>query len=222
MSTKSNNIRVAVLGKGELAIKICSWFKNSADHILVNVVPVKPEPTWTGSLSDWAKENNVEVVESGHYRDLAVDNVDLVLSVFYDKIIKQDFIQKCKKIINLHNSPLPKYRGMSPINWALKDNRVEHGVTIHEITPGVDDGPVISQVKYSIYPEFEEVKDVYKKALKYAYTLFENTIPIIDKIIPVEQNEAESSYHHSSENYLLEERRYFTREISIKTMKEKK
>ena len=53
------------------------------------------------------------------------------------------------------------------INWALKDGCNEHGVTIHEVTSGVDNGPIISQIKYSIYPEFEEVIDVYKKSLKF-------------------------------------------------------
>ena len=214
--------KVVVLGKGELAIKICRWFNESDKHELCSIVPVKPEPSWTESLSLWADQNNIPLVESGHYKDLEVNDIDLVLSVFYDKIIKSNFIKKCKKIINLHNSPLPKYRGMSPINWVLKDDHNEHGVTMHEITPGIDDGPIISQIKYSIYPEFEEVIDVYKKALKYAYVLFENTIPIIDKIIPAKQNEEEASYHLSSENKLLGERRYFTKEISLQAAKEEK
>ena len=64
--------------------------------------------------------------------------------------------------------------------------------------------------------------DVYKKSLKYAYVLFENTISIIDEIVPVIQNEEEASYHHSSENRFLNERRYFTKEISLKAMKREK
>ena len=166
-------MRVLILGKGELAIKICEWFSKSSDYELCSVVPVIPEPVWTESLSLWAKQNNIPLVESGHYKDLDLEEIDLAMSVFYDK---------CKRIINLHNSPLPKYRGISPINWALKDGCNEHGVTIHEITAGVDNGSIISQIKYSIYPEFEEVIDVYKKSLKFAYVLFENTISIIAQI----------------------------------------
>ena len=213
-------MRVLILGKGELAIKICEWFSKSSDYELCSVVPVIPEPVWTESLSLWAKQNNIPLVESGHYKDLDLEEIDLAMSVFYDKIIKSNFIDKCKRIINLHNSPLPKYRGISPINWALKDGCNEHGVTIHEITAGVDNGSIISQIKYSIYPEFEEVIDVYKKSLKFAYVLFENTISIIDEIVPIKQNEEEASLHHFSENNLLKERRDFTKEISFKSMKE--
>ena len=71
----------------------------------------------------------------------------LAFSVFYDRIIHEPFIGRCDRILNLHNSPLPKYRGVSPINWALKNGEEKHGVTIHEITPRIDDGPVLAQVE---------------------------------------------------------------------------
>ena len=202
--------KTVVLGKGELAIRICQWFLNSKDHDLVAVVPVKPEPTWTASITNWAVNNSVKVIDSGHYKDLGAD-VDLAFSVFYDKIIKKDFIDKCGMILNLHNSPLPKYRGVSPINWALKNEEQEHGVTIHQINPGIDDGPIMGQIKYSIYPEFDEVGDVYARALKYGYILFEQTAPLFDTITPIEQDEAGVIYYDSSKNHLLGDRRYFTR-----------
>jgi len=202
--------KVVVLGKGELAIKVCEWFLASNEYVLSYVVPVKPEPTWTSSLSQWALEQKIPVIESGDYRELTF-NPDLAMSVFYDKIIKKDFIERCGKILNLHNSPLPKYRGVSPINWALKNGESFHGVTIHEITPGIDDGPIVGQIKYNIYPEIDEVKDVYARALKYAYILFEQTAPLYDMIEATPQDESLATYYDSSMNVLLGERRYFTR-----------
>jgi len=214
--------KVIILGKGELGIKICKWFYKNQKYKIYAIIPVIPEPKWTNSILKWAKNNNQYIIESGNYNDLKFDNIDLAISIFYDKIINIGFINKCKKIINLHNSPLPKYRGVSPINWALKDRCREHGVTIHEITPGIDDGPIISQIKYSIYPEFEEVEDVYHKAINYGYVLFKNTIPIIDKIIATNQVDNDSSYHSSADNLLLGDRRYFTKSVSNKINKSKK
>ncbi|HEV2729420.1 MAG TPA: formyltransferase family protein [Terriglobales bacterium] len=210
---------VVVMGKGDLAISVAGWFLHSQDYKLFAIVPVVPEPVWTNSFANWGRANGIQVVESGHYKDLPGmtgddGNVDLAVSVFYDKIIKAWFIEKCKKIINLHNGPLPKYRGVSPINWALKNEEVEHGVTIHEITPGIDDGPIIAQLKYSIYPEFDEVIDVYKRSLEYGRILFEQTIPLIDKIKPRQQNHEKASYYSKLENSALEERSNFTREAS--------
>ena len=139
------------------------------------------------------------------------------MSVFYDKIIKKKFIDRCGRIINLHNSPLPKYRGVSPINWALKNEEVEHGVTIHEITPGIDDGPIIAQLKYSIYPDIDEVEDVYKRSQVYGFTLFQQTMASFDNITPRPQNDSAAIYYDSTKNSLLGDRRYFTRkEIGVR------
>lgn len=209
-----------VMGKGDLAIRVADWFLRSEEYELVAIVPVMPEPVWTKSLASWGRRNGVQVIESGHYKDLpgistVEGGVDLAVSVFYDKIIKGWFIDKCKKIINLHNGPLPKYRGVSPINWALKNEEHEHGITIHEITPGIDDGPIISQLKYSIYPKFDEVIDVYKRALEYGWILFEQTIPLIDKIIPRQQTHDEASYYSKFDNPALAERSNFTRQASL-------
>lgn len=207
------------MGKGSLCVKVCKWFlDNDKNYTLTHVIPVIPEPTWTSSLTSWAKSNSIPIISSGNYRDLSDDIIaqtDIVISVFYDKIIKEDFINKCKKIINLHNAPLPKYRGVSPINWALKNKEKEHGVTIHEISPGIDDGKIISQIKYSIYPEFDEVKDVLQRSIIYGYSLFISTIPLLDQIIPYEQDDNNSSYYSIKENKLLKERKNFTKKESV-------
>jgi hypothetical protein len=69
----------------------------------------------------------VETVRTGHHKDIP-DVLskgwrrDLVMSVFYDKIIKPWVIGKGSKIIILHNGPLPMYRGVSPINRPLKNS----------------------------------------------------------------------------------------------------
>lgn len=205
-----------VLGKGDLAIKVADWFRRSKEHELAWVVPVVPEPGWQASLIAWCKANKVAYVESGHFQDLpgvreAAWKVDLAVSTFYDKIIKDWFIAKCGRILNLHNGPLPRYRGVSPINWALKNGEKEHGLTIHEITPGIDDGPIVAQVKYSIYPETDEVIDVFKRSLEYGWTLFSQTMPILDRIKAVPQDESKALYYNRSQDELLGERRGFTR-----------
>ncbi len=211
---------VVLLGKGTLAIRIANWFLNHSDYELRMVVPVIPEPVWTESLSRWADAKLVPLVPSGHYKDITdvqSENwrADLVLSVFYDKIIKPWFIPKCTRILNLHNGPLPKYRGVSPINWALKNGETLHGITLHEITPGIDDGPIYSQVLYSIYPEHDEVRDVYGRALEYGWTLFTQTMPLLERITPTPQDHAQATYYAMHQHGQLGERRSFTRYESV-------
>ena len=49
-------------------------------------------------------------------------------------------------VINLHPSYLPYCRGKDPNFWSIVDE-VEFGVSIHKVTPGIDDGPIIFQKK---------------------------------------------------------------------------
>ncbi len=209
---------IAILGKGELAIRVSEWFYRDPEYILL-IIPVIPEPTWTNSFIDWARTNKITIVASGSYKDalkhLNDNKIFLAISVFYDKIINQTFIEKCETIINIHNGPLPKYRGVSPINWALKNNEAKHGVTIHEITTGIDDGPIIAQLEYYIYPEFDEVIDVYNRAIEYGWVLFTQTLPILSKIVPKPQDESLASYYDKSQDKLLYERKNFTSDKSL-------
>jgi methionyl-tRNA formyltransferase len=220
--TRGNEVmprRVVVLGKGTLAIQVSEWFADSPDYDIVALVPVVPEPSWTDSLVSWAKGACVPYVGSGRYADIEgvseeAWKVDLAISVMYDRIIKPWFIDKCARILNVHNGPLPRYRGVSPINWALKNGERKHGVTIHEITAGIDDGPIVAQLEFSIYPEFDEVIDVYRRALAYGWALFEQTMPLLDVIETVPQDESQATYHSRKEDHLLGERRNFTRRES--------
>jgi methionyl-tRNA formyltransferase len=205
--------RVVVLGKGTLAINISEWLLDRAEYELIQLVPVIPEPGWTGSLTSWAREREVPFVPSGNYADLTTSDhglvADLGISVFYDRILPPDFISRFRRLLNIHNGPLPRYRGVSPINWALKNSEQTHGITIHEITTEVDAGPIVAQLNYSIYPEFDDVIDVYERALVYGRVLFEQTMPILDRIQPRPQSDADASYYSAADNASLGERAGF-------------
>ena len=124
----------------------------------------------------------------------------MAISIFYGKIIKKDFIEKCEKIINLHNAPLPKYRGVRPINWALKNNEDYHGVTIHQITEGIDDGPILGKITYPIFPEIEEVEDVYKKSLEYGWILFKDVFSKLDFIYKNSKKQGNDFSYYSNKD----------------------
>jgi methionyl-tRNA formyltransferase len=209
---------VVVLGKGTLAIRVADWFLGNDDYELRRIVPVVPEPQWTDSFIEWADEHSVPSAESGNFADCADGPVaDLGISIFYDKILPAEFIDRFGRLLNLHNGPLPRYRGVSPVNWALKNGERSHGVTIHEITPGIDDGPIVAQVEYSIYPAIDEVEDVYARALEFGWTLFEQTLPILHRIKACEQDHSQATYYSAAENHLLDDRSRFTRALSLKS-----
>lgn len=76
---------------------------------------------------------------------------DIIIISNFHKIIKKELIDiPVIGTFNLHSSLLPNLRGGTSIIWALKKGMNETGVTLHEVTEGVDDGDIISQKKVPI------------------------------------------------------------------------
>jgi hypothetical protein len=69
-------------------------------------------------------------------------------------------------------------------------------------------------VRFLVNVDFEEVKDVYKRSLEYAFLLFSDTLPILDKIKPVHQNHELSTYYSSKDFKNLGDRYTFTKKES--------
>ena len=67
------------------------------------------------------------------------------------KIISKNFIKKFgKKIINIHPSLLPKFKGLNTHKKVLASKEKYHGASVHFVTSELDDGPVIIQGKTEI------------------------------------------------------------------------
>ena len=201
---------VAVLGRGILAVLIADWFRQSRKYDLIGVVAPLPEREWETSFRSWAKGYGIQCFSQHE----VVPPVDLIVSAQYPKLLKQAFLDRQGWCINLHFSALPKYRGMRPINWALKNNETMHGVTLHEIDAGIDTGPIISQLRFPIDPRTQEVEDVYRECCKQGYLLFLNTIPFLWDIVPRSQEAAaaSASYYGTKDIKLLGDRQGWRRD----------
>lgn len=56
------------------------------------------------------------------------------------------------RIINIHPSLLPDYKGLNTHARALADGRKNHGVSVHLVTAALDDGPLLAQVSLTVDP----------------------------------------------------------------------
>src|SRR5207249_8806322 len=101
----------------------------------------------------------------------------------------------------------------------LKNGEPTHGVTIHEITQGIDDGPIISAVSFPINPRVDEVIDVYERSLNCGWKLFKETMPKLWEIAPRAQDASQARYYSQKDFSALGERSYFTREESRERLK---
>ncbi|HLF31592.1 MAG TPA: phosphoribosylglycinamide formyltransferase [Xanthomonadales bacterium] len=76
---------------------------------------------------------------------------DLVVLAGFMRILGPAVLEQFKcRMVNLHPSLLPRYRGTDTCRRAIEAGDVEHGASMHFVTAELDGGPVISQVRVSI------------------------------------------------------------------------
>lgn len=70
----------------------------------------------------------------------------------YMAVLSADFIERFSgRILNIHPSLLPDYKGLHTHQRALADNKKLHGVSVHLVTPELDDGAVIAQMQLPVF-----------------------------------------------------------------------
>ncbi len=82
---------------------------------------------------------------------LAGGQSDLLVICDYGQILRAETIATARLgAINLHASLLPKYRGAAPVQWAIYHGEEETGVSVFQLTPGVDAGPLLAVTRVPI------------------------------------------------------------------------
>lgn len=90
-------------------------------------------------------------------------NIDLIVLAGYMKIFSENFVSKYEgRIVNIHPSLLPKYRGLNAIERAFNAGEKEIGISIHYVDFGVDTGEVIAVDTVSV-EEGESLDEVEAK-----------------------------------------------------------
>jgi methionyl-tRNA formyltransferase len=197
IDVSANSESIVIFGKGQLAIDICDYLYSRGCSIIV--VPVDPEPEWSPSLSRYCSELNIPIVAWSEFVELK-SIFDLGISVYFDRIFKEVHLNRFKLILNIHNSLLPKYRGVRPIDWALANKEKEHGVTIHRVDLGIDTGAIYGQQKF-IIKSSDKVEVVYARCLEAAFELFSELFPKLDEIRPIEQMHNLATYYSKEDYY---------------------
>jgi methionyl-tRNA formyltransferase len=94
-------------------------------------------------------------------------NADLILIIAGNQIIKKNVLKSTKYgVFNVHSSLLPNYKGLLPSFWVLKNKENKTGVTLYQLTEGIDDGPIISQKEIKIHPKTTQAKLIKELKIK--------------------------------------------------------
>jgi phosphoribosylglycinamide formyltransferase-1 len=79
---------------------------------------------------------------------------DCVVLAGFMRILTPEFVDEfAGKLVNIHPSLLPKYKGLHTHQRAIDNGDTEHGVSVHFVTPELDGGPVIIQSRVPVFED---------------------------------------------------------------------
>ena len=112
--------------------------------------------------------------------DLNKENINIICLAGFMKILTANFIKKFKgKIINIHPSLLPKYKGLNTHQRALNNKEKYSGCTVHYVNSKLDAGKIILQKKVRILKN-DTIEKLSKRILKQEHLLYPKAL---EKII---------------------------------------
>ena len=156
----SNKIRTAVFisGSGSNLISLIKFSKTKQSPISIDLIisnNSKAKGLNYGRIFKIKRKifkfNNKSLIENKLLSTLKRNQIDLICLAGFMKILTKNFIKRFKgKILNIHPSLLPKYKGLNTHQRALKNNEKHSGCTVHFVNSKLDSGKIIIQKKVKI------------------------------------------------------------------------
>ncbi len=148
----------------------------------------------------WAEANQIPVFQPERikedYQFLNSLDIDFILTLAYGQIVPQVVLDKPRfGAYNFHGSLLPKYRGASPIRYALINQEKETGMTLMKMVMAMDAGPIYAVKRLAILPD-----DNYASLLqRYSGFTSQFAIQVLPRLCrgelsPIPQNEKEVTF----------------------------
>lgn len=191
MATQVFNIVILISGRGS---NLRSLIDNAKSYRIGAVLSDKPDATgldharYAGIPAfGFQRSQYSSLLEHklAIYREIEKKPYDLIVLAGFMQILENEFVQKHRgKIVNIHPSLLPEYKGLNThrrvlnafIQSAGKKNT--HGCTVHYVHSAIDSGPIIAQAPCAIEPKDSEAQ-LADRVLQQEHRLFPW---VIDKI----------------------------------------
>lgn len=200
-------MKIAFFGTPSFSVPVLESLYNSKHQIVVVITqpdrPVGRKQILTKSaIKECAQKYNLPVLQPKKVSDFNFlsaykkYNIDLNLIVSFGQILPDELIYYPKfNSVNIHASLLPKYRGASPINWAIINGDEKTGITYQFIEKRLDAGDIIYTEEIKIENTDTSITLYNKLSQLSAKTVVE----VLDMIennqhIRTKQNNNEASY----------------------------
>ena len=176
---KKTKTAVFISGKGSNLENLIKFSKKKISPISINLII--SNTSYAKGLKYSKKYNiqkkviffkNKKLAEKKIFKILFKKNINLICLAGFMKILSKNFIKKFKgKIINIHPSLLPKYKGLNTHKKAIENNDKYAGCSVHFVTAKIDSGKVIMQKKVKI-KNGDTIASLTKKVLKKEHLLY--------------------------------------------------
>ena len=179
---------------------------NQYDVVAVVTQPDKPKGRSKelvfSPVKEEAVKNNIQVLQPERARDeafveeLRKYNADVFVVVAFGQLLPKSIIDMPRLgCINVHASLLPKYRGASPIQWAVIDGCEYSGVTTMKMDEGLDTGDILMVEKVKLDAK-ETGGSLFDRLSDVGAHLLVKTLEGLEAgtITPVKQDDSESTY----------------------------
>ena len=103
---------------------------------------------------DHTKFEGRDSYDSALKEQIEAFGADCVVLAGFMRILTPEFVNHFSgKLVNIHPSLLPKYKGLNTHQRAIDNGDEEHGVSVHFVTPELDGGPVIIQSRVPVFED---------------------------------------------------------------------
>lgn len=150
-------MKIVFWGKGNRGVGCLQALYDKGYSIDLVVTHPQKGTEWYDSVSESAKQLDIPTLEpedpNAEEVEQFLNNLapDLFILAGYGKILKPNIIGiPSLMCINLHGGKLPKYRGSSPMNWALINGEASFTLSIIRVDAGVDTGDVLLEQTFNI------------------------------------------------------------------------
>ena len=185
------NLGILISGRGSNMLNIV----NASQRGLINSkVKIVISNNNNSSGIDKAKRKNIKtkIINQKDYESkkdfenaltntLKNQNVDLVCLAGFMSILSKKFLKEWhRKVINIHPSLLPSFRGKNAVKQALENRVKTAGCSVHFVDEGIDTGEIISQEEVPVSSNDDE-ETLGKKILKKEHVLYIKVIKELER-----------------------------------------
>lgn len=151
---------------------------------------------WSIEIYERLKKENkkhsfkiIKSTDNSYISNIQKFNPELILFYGWSNKIDKEIVSQYKCLM-LHPSPLPKYRGGSPIQNQIINGEKKSAISIFIMDEGIDTGPILKQKSFNLNGS---IKEIFSKIIKIGYELTNDILH--EGFNPISQDHSQATYY---------------------------